>query len=291
MSDIVDPPSTYKSSEVSIVGAAAVLLNGIVGAGIIAMPFAVKQCGFFSGLALIAVAAYTLMETGVLIISVGARENLVHFEDIAEKLFGPRGYYLAMYAMFAFALGDMLGYLVIIGDGLPLVYQRFSSENDAPSRGLTIFLVALFVILPMSLFKHMASLTTTALVSVISVIVLSFVIVIGGPKEAEKQGIRISESDYSVVKSSAFVGADVMAFVFVNHHGAALVFKTMKYPSISNWRRATLLTCRLAVVLTAMVSIAGCLSFGASTESNILKNFTNKGNHIALLSMLDAHTV
>ena len=79
MSDLTDPPSTYSSTETSIMGAAIILLNGIVGAGIISMPYVIKQCGFLGGPIVLLVVAYTMLETSVLIISVGVRENLVHY--------------------------------------------------------------------------------------------------------------------------------------------------------------------------------------------------------------------
>lgn len=272
MSDLTDPPSTYSSTETSIVGAATILLNGIVGAGIISMPYVIRQCGFLGGPIVLLVVAYTMLETSVLIISVGVRENLVHYEDIAERLFGTRGFYLAMYSMFMFPFFNMLAYLVIIGDGLPAVIAQFMHDSP-PSRTAVILIVSVFIILPMCLFRYMASLSLTAAFSVTSVVILAFILIIGGPLVASQEGVPLDQGNYTSFNATFFEGLDILAFVFVNHHGTSLIFKTMKYPSIMNWRRAITFACRAGILLCSMIGIAGYSLFGKYTQGNILNNF------------------
>ena len=280
MSDLTDPPSSYSSTETSIIGAAIILLNGIVGAGIISIPYVFKLCGFLGGPLVILLVAYTMLETSVLIVSVGVRESLVHYEEIAEKLFGVRGFYLAMYAMFMFPFFNMLAYLVIIGDGLPSVFAQLMHDSP-PSRTFVIVSLSTFVILPMCLFRYMASLSLTATFSVSSVVIVAFILIIGGPVVASKQGVPLDEGDYSVVKPTFFQGLDILAFVFVNHHGTSLIFRSMKYPSIVNWRRAITFACRAGILLCGMIGIAGYSLFGKYTQGNILNNFDQ---HDSLIS-------
>jgi sodium-coupled neutral amino acid transporter 11 len=123
----------------------------------------------------------------------------------------------------------------------------------------------------------MASLSITAFVGVASVAVLALILIVGGPAEAYKQGVPVDPSNYTVIQPSIFEGLDILAFVFVNHHSTSLIFRTMKYPSIKNWRRAITYACRAGILLSWIIGIAGYLLFGTYTKGNILNNYGQKG--------------
>lgn len=100
----------------TVPGAVANFVNSIIGAGIIGLPYALQEAGLGAGLVLLlAIAAMTVYSVQAIVrlgVSVGKRD----YEALCEHAFGPAGFYAITVAMFLFAVGAMIGYLVILGD-------------------------------------------------------------------------------------------------------------------------------------------------------------------------------
>jgi amino acid permease len=53
-----------------------------------------------------------------LLVIVSERVQVASYEALARRAFGSAGYYITLVAMFAFAFGAMIGYLLIGGSAL-----------------------------------------------------------------------------------------------------------------------------------------------------------------------------
>jgi len=95
-------------------------VNSIVGAGIIGLPFALKQCGFVSGIFMMTLVGYIANRSAVMLIECGVKENKLDYEELTEHVLGEYGYHAALISMFFFAYGAQIAYLLVIGDAVPL---------------------------------------------------------------------------------------------------------------------------------------------------------------------------
>jgi hypothetical protein len=132
----------------SISGASFNLLNNIVGAGIIGIPFAIQQCGLVIGVLCLTFVAFLIYQSVVMLIEVGMKEQVLDFEQLGMKLFGNRGYYIVLVAMLAFSLGGALSYLVILGDAMPLVFETMAPGSLLANRHFVLLLFSTVIILP-----------------------------------------------------------------------------------------------------------------------------------------------
>jgi hypothetical protein len=89
----------------SVMGASFNFINSIVGAGIIGIPYAIQQCGFVVGILMLALVAYLVDRSVVMLIDCGIKVGKLDYEDLSEHLLGWRGYYLSLMVMFMFAYG------------------------------------------------------------------------------------------------------------------------------------------------------------------------------------------
>ncbi len=110
---------TGQHSRRAIWGAVANFVNTAVGAGVIAVPFALHKTGFFAGIILVFVAASLIYTGSCLLIKCGLKANMMDYGQIMEVAYGRKGYYgfSAMICLFLF--GVLAAYLVIIGDNWP----------------------------------------------------------------------------------------------------------------------------------------------------------------------------
>lgn len=237
--DNVDDTSGVTDSESggssTVLTASFNFINSIVGAGIIGIPYAVQQCGFVSGVLMLAFVAYLVYRSVTILIDCGVNANKLDFEELAEHLLGRPGYFAVLIFMFLFAYGAQIAYLVVIGDTIPIVAGLFLPNSILANRNFTIALVSIFVILPLCLLKDLSSLSWTSMLSIGADIALVLIVLIAAPSASVEEGIRHNE--ISILNPSVFVGIGTMSFAFVCQHNSFIVFRTLKERTVKNWER------------------------------------------------------
>eukprot|EP01041_Mallomonas_annulata_P008012 gene8012-16410_t len=275
----------------SVFGASFNFVNSIVGAGIIGIPFAIKQCGFFSGIGLLLLVAYLVLNSVLFLIKAGIKEKKLHLEDLSEHLLGPAGFYAAAISMFLFAYGAMVAYMVIIGDTVPSILFHIYDGNSAIERDLVMLVTAVSIILPLCLYKDMSSLVWTSLLSVICDAAMVLVVLIASPRVAKSQGIQLSQTDYSIINPNLFIGLGTMSFAFVCQHQCFIVFRSLKFPNYRNWSCVARSSICFSLLMCMVFGLAGYLSFGSYSVGDILNNFPQKDRDVTVARALLAITM
>ena len=142
----------------------------------VGLPFAVQQCGFLLGLFLLAFVAYLIDRSAIMIVDCGMKVQKYDFEELAEYVLGPYGYYAVLISMFLFAYGGQTAYLVVIGDTVPKVAGLISSNEDLIDRNVVVVIVAVCIILPICLMRDISTLAWTSFLSVLADVVNCLVI-------------------------------------------------------------------------------------------------------------------
>lgn len=87
----------------------------ILGAGVGGMPYALKEAGFYAGILLIIIVAYSSDYSVRMLIRLGQKVNKKYYEQLVQSQFGHAGYVAVSAAMGIFAYGAMCAYLIGIG--------------------------------------------------------------------------------------------------------------------------------------------------------------------------------
>eukprot|EP00516_Mucochytrium_quahogii_P009122 CAMPEP_0203775284 /NCGR_PEP_ID=MMETSP0099_2-20121227/5965_1 /ASSEMBLY_ACC=CAM_ASM_000209 /TAXON_ID=96639 /ORGANISM=" , Strain NY0313808BC1" /LENGTH=492 /DNA_ID=CAMNT_0050673883 /DNA_START=110 /DNA_END=1588 /DNA_ORIENTATION=+ len=268
---VVDDDHEVRPGNSGRLGASFNFINSIVGAGIIGLPFAVRECGFFMGLFMLLFVAVLTYSSVNLLIDSGIKVKRRSYEGLAEFCFGKAGFIIVSVFMLVFAFGAMCSYMVIIGDTVPVVINRYTGGNI--SRQLVIFLVGTFIILPLCLLRDMAMLSNTSSISVLADVVIVFLVLIrAAPSKDAWPGDAI-EPEFAFVNSSFFGGVGAISFAYVCQHSSFIVFNTLQVPTKRNWRVVNCFSIATALVLSLMLALGGYLTFYDQTRANVLNNF------------------
>lgn len=81
-----------KEHKSTVVGAAANLMNAIVGAGIVSIPYALKESGMVTGILLVALCAFLTWKSLRLLVETAKHTNVPSYETLAEACFGTAGF-------------------------------------------------------------------------------------------------------------------------------------------------------------------------------------------------------
>lgn len=264
---------TAEGGTSSVLGACFNFANSIIGAGIIGIPYALMQCGFVLGILLLVSVAIIVYFSVVMMIDCGIRAQKYDLETLSRQLLGDRGYYLALFVMFIFGYGAQVAYLVIIGDTLPPVFDQFLGDTILSNRTFVMVLLAIFVILPLCLWRDLSALSWTSMLSVISDIAIVSIVILFSSSESKKQGTGLQLDSMPLYSSGVFAGIGAMSFAFVCQHNSFLVFKSLTIPSLDNWKYVASRSILFAFTLSLCLGLIGYLSFGTSTQGDLLNNF------------------
>lgn len=152
------------------------MLNSIIGAGVVGLPYVYKTSGLFGGLLLMVffafISAYSLK---LLIISAKLCQQK-NYEDLCEYLFGLKGYIFVSVTMLVFDFGATLSYLIILGDSATQIGAIWGYDTDR-DRQIIIAIVSTTIILPTILPRDISKIEKVSTLSVFSVILIMLVVI------------------------------------------------------------------------------------------------------------------
>lgn len=279
VSKTASPKLASKSSGKSgVAGASFNLLNATIGAGVVALPFAIKQCGFIMGSILLISSAFVIDRCIIIMIECGIKLGKYNLEEICLLLFGPIGYNVACIVMFLYSYGSMIACMVVIGDTLPWTLETLFGLNlNIFSRETVMVLSAVCIVLPLSLLKNVSTLSSASLLSVIAVVMLVLIVVVHGPTEAAHQGLHFDEEDITFVSQDILSGIATISFHYVCQQSCFLMFRSLEEPTLAKWKEVSHYTMGVTLVMSILIGMSGYIYFGDKSNGNILNNFPQSG--------------
>ncbi|KAI7866573.1 AAAP amino acid permease [Spinellus fusiger] len=255
------------------------MANSIIGAGIIGLPFALKEAGFWTGLFILVALTATVDWTVRLLIYTGKLSGRSTYQDLMEFSFGKAGLVAISIFQFAFAFGGMCAYCVILGDTIPHVIRSvFPMIKDVPilwifgNRRLCIVFFTVFVSYPLSLYRDISKLAKTSALALVAIAVIIVSVAVEGPRmPSELRGS--SDKRFTVISNEVFQAIAVISFAFVCHHSSFLIFASLKQPTLNRFATVTHWSMAIALGACIMLAVPGYIVFTDKTTGNILNNF------------------
>ena len=267
--DVSEPKST-------VPGATFNLINGIVGAGIVGIPYAVRQTGLVAGIVMIGLSALLTVKSLRLLIETAKHIDVQSYETLLQAAFGPAGFYFISAAMLCNAYGAMVSYLMIIKQTLPQLLGYDATEGDDDYMANVILTAStLLVIFPLSLQRDMAALARTSIVSVtFDLFMVAVVVIISPVKESVSAAGGLGQviHDSTIQFDTFFVGVGVLSFAFVCQHASFIIAGSLDRPTRRRWGAVTGNALTFCGCLAILCGTVGYLGFMDQTDGNILNN-------------------
>ncbi|CAO3641915.1 unnamed protein product [Cunninghamella echinulata] len=255
------------------------MANSIIGAGIIGIPYSVKEAGFGFGIILLIVLTFVVDWTIRLLIFNGKLAGRTTYQDLLQFAFGRPGLIAISIFQFAFAFGGTCAYCVIIGDTIPHVIKSlFPSIEQTPvlwifaNRKLCITFFTLFVSYPLSLYRDISKLAKTSALALLAIVFITVSVAVEAPNvPTELRGSM--ENRLNFMNDEVFQAIAVISFAFVCHHNSFLIFGSLKQPSLNRFAKVTHYSMTIAFITCVILGLSGYLAFTEKTAGNILNNF------------------
>ncbi|KAI9502380.1 hypothetical protein GGI25_004774 [Coemansia spiralis] len=255
MTELLQAPTGGSSA----LGAGFNLVNTIIGSGILALPYALREAGFYFGafsLVLVAVLVYFSL---LALIHGGRASALYKYEQVARAALGPLGHRASAFALTVNSLGSCTSYLIIIGDTL-------SAFAPWPKQTV-IVATAVVCTLPLLFFRTLEPLVRASVVSTLCLPVIVGIVAVRGPSYTR------APAPTPVFGPSVLPAFGVIAFAFACTQTCFQSYLIMR--NKAEWSRAAGFATALALAIYLLFSISSYMAFGLQTEPNLLNNFDN----------------
>ncbi|KAJ2777859.1 hypothetical protein H4R18_004928 [Coemansia javaensis] len=268
----------------SPVGAGFNLVNTIVGSGILALPYALREAGFYAGLAAMAAVAALSYAALTLLIYSGRRSGLDRFDAASGAALGRAGRGLLAFALLVNSVGSCVSYLIIVGDTGAVVAQQALGARLLTSRAAVMALAAVGCTLPLLFFRTLEPLVRPSVASTACLPLIVAIVAVrgpayrdrappGGPGPGPVPVPAPGPVPTPVLGPSVLPAVGVIAFAYSCTQTAFQSYQTLRAKTLRAWRRAAGLANGLALAIYLAFSVAGYRAFGLRTEPNVLNNF------------------
>lgn len=281
----ISDPSLLPRKRSQVSGACSNLVNSIVGAGIIGIPFALQQSGLVSGVILLLLVGYFTDKSLRMMVDLATCSPQLRgrgvwtYDDLMLLPFGPKGRVFVLCSMFITAYGAMVAYLLIIKDTLPVVWGLVE-DGDASvggfvERELVMLGTSLAVVVPLSMQRDFSSLSFTSTISVVADILLVIFVAVYAPigESLENAGGLGNVIQNSIIDKGFFIGFGVLTVAMCCQHSAFIVASSLDNPTPKRWSVVTAVSLSASTLLCLVLGVAGYLGFLDETNGDVLNNF------------------
>lgn len=168
------------------------MANSILGAGIVGLPYSMRESGFVAGVVLLVGIALLTDWTIRLIVLNAKLSGRNTYIDIMEHCFGHQGKRTSPHThpvavslfQFVFAFGGMCAFCVVVGDTIPNVLSSVlpAVQNTfLTNRQFVIVLCTMAISFPLSLYRNIENLSKASAVALLSMVFIIFAVVVRGP--------------------------------------------------------------------------------------------------------------
>jgi sodium-coupled neutral amino acid transporter 11 len=254
------------------------LVNTMIGAGILNMPQVFAKAGLGLGFGMFAGTAWATWAGLVLLVRAGEETGTMDYGALAEELFGSRMKSATDVLIAVSGFGSLIGYFIAIGSLASSLAQQFFGENAFTAYEFVLPVLTV-LIFPLTLVREFGHLAWICMFSVTSIAFVTLMVLLRGPTVGQQLGQRPISIHWDVLAGLGKFGA--ISFALGSAHSAFHAHHSLRESDHGRWGSVSCVAVVVGAVLCTAIGVSGYLSFGDSTDANILNNFPSASSPIA----------
>ena len=245
------------------------LINTMIGAGVLNVPETFAQTGIALGLVLFCVTVWASVLGMVQLVQAADKVGVCDYGELAEKTFGVRGKKFMDFVIFLGGYGALISYFVTVGTLSAALIGRIIGAGPYSSYEFLLTTMTLLVIVPVCMvreFGHLACISVVSVAAIAGVIVL---VLVHGPFVGEAAGQAPTTMLWWRMAGMNKLGS--ITFALGCAHSTFHAYRSIE-PKAA-WSRTVLGATCVGALMCVVTGLAGYLSFGTSVKAEILDSF------------------
>eukprot|EP01083_Nonionella_stella_P258822 884193_1 len=258
------------------------LMNNVIGAGILTLPFAVRQGSIFPTFLMMCVVCAFSIYSLILLGRCCELTQRYSYREIWSEAFSPSSGVLVQWIILVYTFGSCVSFVTLIGDFGPQIFAGFLKRSLLTDRVIDISLVSLSVLLPLSLSASLHSLRYSSFVSFGGLVYTVFLVITktapGGlePSASGEDIPRGQEIKLFVLSSKIFSAVGLMNVSFTAHYNGPKYYKELAGRSEDRFRLVVCSAFGMCLAAYVVTAVSGYVHFGEFTCGDILSNYPTR---------------
>jgi amino acid permease len=187
------------------------LLNTMIGSGILNQAYVFKRSGIIGGLIGFVFASFATWHGLLCLTAAGIHEDVLEYSGLARRAFDIHGERLVDVAIIVLTFGSQLGYILVVGTTLADLLSSWGCDNViCDDYFTTIVSVGLFIT-PVCMFRHFGHLAYLSLFSIGAIVAVLLLVIIGGPIKHRDDNVGENYDIFSIVGMLSSTGSIVFS--------------------------------------------------------------------------------
>ncbi len=259
------------------------LTNTIIGSGVLGLPFAFANTGWFLGSILMVVAGaattFSLHLLAACALNIDGHSTLYSVTELTMPKFAS----LVDLAVVISCYGASTSYLIVLGDLMPDVMSAAGASGVLLNRQIWIA-IGFSVVAPLSCLKSLDALKYTSVASVMFVVFLTGIIVFFAAKvpgldpcaDVEADDTCVGEKDNFVLNLETARVFSIFVFAFTCQQNIFGIASELKNPTLRRMDWIIYLSIGVAFTIYMIVAVCGYSTYGSNVDPNILVSYPGK---------------
>lgn len=259
------------------------LTNTTVGAGILAIPIAIKSCGLILGLILLFLTVGFAFYVFEILLVTCHQSKLYNNKELCRSVLGRIPGYLLEFFIFTFCFGVCCVYINLIGESLSLQFKAWFGDIWISNKFLLSIIVLALIMFPLSLLRNIRYLSYTSFISIICILFVIIVIIIRFVQKAVNKEIHVDKIVYFNIHSLSsisqiFLVIPTFLFSFISQFNLVPIYRELKRKKVCGMTTVILTSISSCLLLYIIAGVLGYLIFLdldlVDMKGNILDNFS-----------------
>jgi len=248
----------------------------LVGASIVALPYALKQSGLLLGVLLIFFVVVALDYSEYLLVQSSSSSEQKHIPTLAKEMFGRFGYLIYFTVPYLFQFCILLSYFIILGD---VATKCLKEVLDCLPLSITIhrnvaLLLILFAVVPTSLLRNTKRVYPFSFSSlVVSTLLMVLVIVRLFTLSDHLPHVSEIYHPFKYLGTNIVQAVSVATFTLSCQHSSRLAYMRVSATKEYDVNKPADLVAAYVLLSVLVISSGGYTTFTMFTQGNILENY------------------
>ncbi|XP_053356814.1 putative sodium-coupled neutral amino acid transporter 8a [Clarias gariepinus] len=279
--------TSSESARLGLCGAVFIMLKSALGAGLLNFPWAFSRAGGVHAAVTVEMFSLIFLVSGLVILGYASSiSGQSTYQAVVGHLCGPAVGKLCELCFIFNVFMICVAFLVILADQLKKlsisIYELVtgSTGNEMPyywytDQRFTLFLVCLFVILPLSIPKEIWIQKYTSALGTVAASYLTVAIVVRYyTRTVPEAHLSPSYNSGMGFWASMFSVIPTICFGFQCHECSVAIYSSLENKKLSNWVKISLLSMFICLVIYTLTGIYGFLTFGRNVAADVLMSYS-----------------
>ena len=272
--DLATGPEWGRGGRASILSSSFNLTCNLIGSGMLAMPWALKESSLISGCVILGLLAVFNAISMILLAKCCDMARSFSYQKIGTRALGATAGVVIQITMLAYTFSSCLSYIILIGDFVPNAVESMRPDRfglDATDLRLyVILIISLAILLPLSFIRNLYSLRFTSAIAMLAIFYT-----LGLTLQSLHGHLTPMPRDLELwaFPVCSWRALAVMNVAFTAHYNGPRFFQELENRSLSRFSMVNAIAMSASLAIYASIAVAGYWRFSAGVQGDLMLNF------------------